>query len=70
MHYGYLLHFHNFIKQKENMFFHASLLIYLVKDIRDILRYEYDPYLSPFADLEVPVELHHHNQCNYLPLIA
>ena len=57
------------------MFFHASLVIYLVKlrlifHFRDILRYEYDPYLSPFADLEVPVELHHHNQCNYLPLIA
>ena len=33
----------------------------LVFHFWDILSYEYDPYLSLFADLKVPVELHYHN---------
>ena len=70
-----ILHFHNFIKKKRKclFFMHPCWYIWLklrvIFHFRDIFRYEYDPHLSLFAYFEVPVELHHHNQWNYLSLV-
>ena len=51
---------------------YASWYIFLklrvIFRFRDILRDGYVPYLSIFVDLEVPMELHHYNQYNYIPL--